>query len=54
MEADYIACNTAASNAIWIKEFVDILKLGIPNKLINVFYGNKYVISLIKKWSTKL
>jgi hypothetical protein len=50
MEAEYIA----ASNAVWIKQFVDILKLGIPNKLINVFYDNKSVISLIKKWSIKL
>ena len=48
MEAEYISCNTAVSEAIWIKRFVDSLKLSIPNRLIDVFCGNKSAISLIK------
>uniref|UniRef100_A0A2N9FGY8 CCHC-type domain-containing protein n=1 Tax=Fagus sylvatica TaxID=28930 RepID=A0A2N9FGY8_FAGSY len=36
MEAEYIACNTAVSNAVWIKRFVDNLKLDIQDKLMRV------------------
>ena len=48
MEAEYIMCSTAVSNAVWIKRFVDSLKLGIPSRPINVFCDNKSAISLIK------
>jgi hypothetical protein len=47
MEAEYIACNTTVSNAVWIKRFVDSLKLDMQNRPVNVFY-NKSTISLIK------
>ena len=48
MEAKYIACSTAVSNAIWIKCFVDGLKLDIQDRPVNVFCDNKSAISLIK------
>ena len=48
MEAEYISCSTAISEAVWIKWFIDSLKLGIPNKPVDVFYDNKFGISLIK------
>ena len=48
MEAEYISCSTTVSEAIWIKWFVDSLKLGIPNRPIDVFCDNKSAISLIK------
>jgi hypothetical protein len=47
MEAEYIACSTTVSNAVWIKRFVDSLKLDMQNRPVNVFY-NKSTISLIK------
>ena len=37
MEAVYIACSTADNNAVWIKRFVDSLKLDKQDKLVNVF-----------------
>ena len=48
MEAEYIACSTAVSNAVWIKYFVDSLKLDMQDRLENVFCDNKFAISLIK------
>ena len=48
MEAEYITCNIAVSNAIWIKRFVDSLKLDMQDRPINVFCNNKSTISLIK------
>ena len=48
MEAKYISCSTAVSEAIWIKQFVDNLKLSIPNRPVDVFCDNKSAISLIK------
>ena len=48
MEAEYISCSTAVSEVFQIKRFVDSLKLGISNKLVDVFYDNKFGISLIK------
>jgi hypothetical protein len=45
MEAEYIAC----SIAVWIKCFVDSLKLDIQDRSVNVFCDNKSPISLIKK-----
>jgi hypothetical protein len=48
MEAEYITCNIAVSNAIWIKRFVDSLKLDMQDRPINVFCNNKSAISLIK------
>ena len=48
MEAEYISCYTAVSEAVWIKRFVDNLKLGIPNRPVNVFCDNQSTISLIK------
>ena len=48
MEAEYIACSTAVSNAVWIKHFVDSLKLDMHDRPVNVFCDNKSTISLIK------
>ena len=48
MEAEYISCCTAVSEVVWIKRFVDNLKLGIPNRPVNVFCDNQSAISLIK------
>ena len=48
MEAEDIACNTAVNNAVWIKRFVDSLKLDMHNRMINVFSDNKSAISWIK------
>uniref|UniRef100_A0A2N9HJG1 Reverse transcriptase Ty1/copia-type domain-containing protein n=1 Tax=Fagus sylvatica TaxID=28930 RepID=A0A2N9HJG1_FAGSY len=41
MEAEYITCSTAVSNAVWIKRFVDSLKLDMQDKPVNVFCDNK-------------
>ena len=48
MEAEYIACSTAVSNTVWIKRFVDSLKLDKQDRPVNVFCDNKSAISLIK------
>jgi hypothetical protein len=48
MEAEYIACNIAVSNVVWIKHFVESLKLDIYDRPVNVFCDNKSAISLIK------
>ena len=48
MEAEYIACSITVSNAIWIKRFVDSLKLDMQDRPVNVFCDNKSAISLIK------
>uniref|UniRef100_A0A2N9F3D5 Reverse transcriptase Ty1/copia-type domain-containing protein n=1 Tax=Fagus sylvatica TaxID=28930 RepID=A0A2N9F3D5_FAGSY len=48
MEAEYIACSTAVSNVVWIKRFVDSLKLDVQDRPVNVFCDNKFAISLIK------
>jgi hypothetical protein len=48
MEAKYIACSTTISNAVWIKRFVDSLKLDMQDRPVNVFCDNKSTISLIK------
>ena len=48
MEAEYIARSTVVSNAVWIKHFVDSLKLDTHDRPVNVFCDNKSVISLIK------
>ena len=48
MEAEYIACSTAVNNAVWIKRFVDSLKLDMQDRPVNVFCENKSAISLIK------
>uniref|UniRef100_A0A2N9EP82 Integrase catalytic domain-containing protein n=1 Tax=Fagus sylvatica TaxID=28930 RepID=A0A2N9EP82_FAGSY len=48
MEVEYIACSTAVSNAVWIKRFVDSLKLDMQDRPVNVFCDNKSTISLIK------
>jgi hypothetical protein len=48
IEAEYIACSTAVSNAVWIKRFVDSLKLDMQDRPVNVFCDNKSSISLIK------
>uniref|UniRef100_A0A2N9ELZ6 Reverse transcriptase Ty1/copia-type domain-containing protein n=1 Tax=Fagus sylvatica TaxID=28930 RepID=A0A2N9ELZ6_FAGSY len=48
MEAEYIACSTAVSNAVWIKRFMDSLKLDMQDRPVNVFCDNKSTISLIK------
>uniref|UniRef100_A0A2N9G0N8 CCHC-type domain-containing protein n=1 Tax=Fagus sylvatica TaxID=28930 RepID=A0A2N9G0N8_FAGSY len=48
MEAEYIVCSIAVSNAVWIKHFVNSLKLDMQDRPINVFCDNKSVISLIK------
>ena len=48
METEYIACSTAVSNAVWIKRFVDSLKLDMYDRLVNVFCNNKSSISLTK------
>uniref|UniRef100_A0A2N9F1W8 CCHC-type domain-containing protein n=1 Tax=Fagus sylvatica TaxID=28930 RepID=A0A2N9F1W8_FAGSY len=47
MEAEYITCSTAVSNAVWIKRFVDSLKLDMQDRPVNVFCDNKSAISLI-------
>ena len=41
MEAEYIACSTAVSNAVWIKRFVDSLQLGIPVRPVSMFCDNQ-------------
>ena len=48
LEVEYIACITAVSNTVWIKHFVDSLKLDMQERLVNVFCDNKSAISLIK------
>ena len=48
MEVEYIACSTTVSNAVWIKCFVDSLKLDMQDRPVNVFCDNKSAISLIK------
>ena len=47
-EIEYIIYSTIVSNAIWIKRFINDLKLGISNRPVNVFYDNKSAISPIK------
>jgi hypothetical protein len=54
MEAEYIQSITTISNTVWIKHFVESLNLGLNSKPVNMFCDNKFAISLIKKWSTKL
>ena len=48
MKAEYISYSTAISEAVWIKQFVDSLKLRIPNRPVDVFCDNKSTISLIQ------
>lgn len=48
IEAEHISCSTAVSEAVWIKRFVNSLKLSIPSRLIDVFCDDKSTISLIK------
>jgi hypothetical protein len=48
MEAEYIACSTPVSNAVWIKHFVDSLKLDMQDRPVSMFCDNKSTISLIK------
>jgi hypothetical protein len=48
MEAEYISCSTAVSNAVWIQRFIKSLNLGIQDGPVNVFCDNKSAISLIK------
>ena len=48
MEVEYISYSTTVSEAVWIKQFVYSLKLGIPNRPIDVFCDNKSAILLIK------
>ena len=48
MKVEYTSCNTTESEAVWIKQFVDCVKLGILNRPVDVFYDNKFTISLIK------
>jgi hypothetical protein len=48
MEAEYIACSIAVSNVVWIKRFVNSLKLDMQDRPVNVFCDNKSAISLIK------
>ena len=47
MEAKYISCSTAVCNAVWIKCFIKSINFGMPNGPVNVFYDNKFAISLI-------
>ena len=54
MEAEYIARSITVSNAIWIKRFVDSLKLDIQERPVNVFCDNKSAISLIKSGANSL
>jgi hypothetical protein len=54
MEAEYIACNTAVSNVVWIKHFVESLKLDMYDRPVNVFCDNKSAISLIKSRANSL
>ena len=48
MKAEYISYSTAISEAVWIKQFVDSLKLRIPNRSVDMFCDNKSTISLIQ------
>ena len=48
MEVEYIACSTAVSNVVWIKRFMESLKLDMQDRWVNVFCDNKSAISLIK------
>ena len=48
MEAEYVACNTAASNTVWLKRFVNSLKCDLPKNPVNVFCDNQSTIFLIK------
>lgn len=48
MEVEYIACSTTVSTAVWLKCFVNSLKLNIPDKPVNMFCDNTSAISLIK------
>ena len=41
MEAEYITRSTAVGNAVWIKRFVDSLKLDMQDRPINVLCDNK-------------
>lgn len=46
MEAEFIACNRAASEAVWVKGFLVNLKL-IPDKPINIFCDNQAALCTI-------
>ena len=48
METEYIAYSTAVSSVVWIKCFVDSLKLDMQDRPVNVFCDNKSAISLTK------
>ena len=48
MKAENISFSTMVNEAVWIKQFVESLKLGIPNRPIDVFCNNKFAILLIK------
>lgn len=48
MKVEYIACSSIMSNEVWMKHFIESLKLGASIELINVFCDNQSVISLIK------
>jgi hypothetical protein len=48
MEAEYISCSSAVSNAVWIKRFIESLNLGLNCKPVNMFCDSKSAISLIK------
>jgi hypothetical protein len=48
MEAEYISCNSVVSNAVWIKQFIESLNLGLNCKPVNIFCDSKSAISLIK------
>ena len=54
MEVEYIACSTTVSNAVWIKRFVDSLKLDMYDRPLNVFCNDKFAISLIKNGPNSL
>ena len=49
MEAEYMACSNATSEAVWIKRFLDDLKIKeISKKPIAIMCDNQAAINTIK------
>lgn len=45
--SEYVACNTTATQAVWIKRFVENIKINMLKGAVNVFCNNKTVFSLM-------
>ena len=49
MEAEYIACSAAVQEAVWLKRFIEDLKINISNdNLMTVYRDSQAIISFSK------